>query len=150
MTSDLHLGHRYAATSRGYSTVDEHDTVIIRNLAALDKRDKLFILGDVAWNQTSLALLSEVRATKEMIFGNHDTMSIQKYLAVFDKVHGARMYKDYFLTHIPIHPQELYRSKGNIHGHIHKDAATKPLEDSRYFNMNWDFHRKPVLFTGNF
>ncbi|NIP43115.1 MAG: hypothetical protein GWO28_10505, partial [candidate division Zixibacteria bacterium] len=127
LASDLHLGHEGAAKHRGFDSISDHDEMIIDNFQSLIcKRDKLFILGDVVWNNKSLKLLAEIPGTKELIIGNHDTLSTREYLKYFTKVHGFRGYKEFWLSHCPIHPQEIYRCRGNIHGHLHKGAATPP------------------------
>jgi len=147
-TSDLHLGHGYAAGARGFTSVEDHDRAVIGSLSWLGSRDKLFVLGDVAFPRRALTGLSEIRCIMDLILGNHDTHRLQEYLQYFNKVHGCREYKNYILTHIPIHPQEVFRYTANIHGHIHKDAATPPLDSSKHFNVNWDFHLGPVSMAG--
>lgn len=155
-TSDLHLGHEAIAKHRGFTNVVEHDWAIIAQLQAMvRKREKLFILGDVVWNDASLKLLSEIPGTKELIIGNHDNLQTKKYLRYFTKVHGFRKYKNFWLSHCPIHPQEMYRATGNIHGHIHmgacyrgagdeyKDIAEGKKDNSLgypYFNVNIDMN----------
>lgn len=139
-TSDLHIGHGGAAHHRGFASQEEHDWTIITNLQrVVHKRDKLFILGDVVWNNRSLKLLSEIPGIKELIIGNHDTLSTPEYLRYFTKVHGFRSYREFWLSHCPIHPQEIYRKRGNIHGHLHNGAPTQNLGHP-YFNVNTDYH----------
>lgn len=147
-TSDLHLGHPASAEIRGFYSVEEHDSTIIYNIKSLcGKKDKIFILGDVAWSQESIKLLNELPQTKELIIGNHDTMVTATYLKYFTKVHGFRQYKGFWLSHCPIHPQEIYRCTGNIHGHLHNGAATPPL-CLPYFNVNVDYNNyHPVNFS---
>jgi len=147
LTSDLHLGHPFASEVRGFSSIEEHDSTIIENLrSVVTKRDKLFVLGDVAWKNSHLKLMAKVPGQKEMIFGNHDKMMAQEYLKYFHKLHGFRRYKNFWLSHCPIHPQEIYRCKGNIHGHIHNGGGTKELYKP-YYCVNTDFHNfHPVKF----
>lgn len=138
-TSDLHLGHKLAARLRGFDSVKEHDVNIITTLMdQVNKRDILFVLGDVAMDKESLKLLSAVDCRKKMLFGNHDEYGHEDYLKYFESLHGFYKYKGVWLSHCPIHPQEMYRCKANIHGHIHKNAGTPELEFP-YINMNWDF-----------
>ena len=146
-TSDLHLGHEGVAKHRGFTCLEYHDDAILNNFQKLiGKRDKLFILGDVAWNNKSLPLIAEIPGVKELIVGNHDTLSTREYLKYFNKVHGFRGYKGFWLSHPPIHEQEIYRKRGNIHGHVHNGAHTPPLPYP-YFNVNVDFNdMKPVNF----
>jgi calcineurin-like phosphoesterase family protein len=138
-TSDLHLGHPAAAELRGFGSVSEHDDHILHNLAFLWKHDKLFILGDVAWNPQSLKKLLEIRCVKDVVLGNHDQMQAAQYLEVFNRMWGIVRYKQYWLTHCPIHPQEMFRARGNIHGHIHNGGKTKNVEGP-YLNVNVDFN----------
>ena len=56
------------------------------------------------------------------------------------EVYGFVKYKEFWLSHCPIHPNEL-RGKVNIHGHVHN----KTIIDCNYFNTsceNVDF--KPI------
>lgn len=139
-TSDLHLGHAYAAKARGFTDVEEHDIVVTETISRhLNKKSKLFVLGDVAWNRDALKFLATIPGTKELIIGNHDKFKTEEYLRYFTRVHGFRRYGSFWLSHCPMHPQEIYRCKGNIHGHIHKGAGTPPL-DLPYYNVNVDFH----------
>lgn len=144
-TSDWHLGHPRMAQLRGFSSLEEHDDAVLEPFRRLAKKDKLFILGDVVWGNKALPKVGEVRCYKEMLYGNHDTFKAPEYLKYMQKLHGCRSYKGWFLTHIPVHPQEL-RYKGNIHGHIHSMGGTSRIADPRYFCVNWDFHKGPVNF----
>jgi calcineurin-like phosphoesterase family protein len=146
-TSDLHLGHKLHATKRGFSSVEEHNHAVISKLySTVGKRDKLFIIGDLSLNRHYLNSLHSVPGTKELILGNHDKLHIREYLTFFNKVHGFRKYGTFWLSHCPIHPQEMVRVEGNIHGHIHSKAITNNLPYP-YFNVNMDFHN---LYPVNF
>lgn len=141
-TSDWHFGHvGTAVTHRGFSSVEEHDAHIVERLnRVVRKKDKLFVLGDIAWNKDALSVLPHINCkNKELIIGNHDQYSTRGYLRYFTKVHGFRKYNNMWLSHCPIHPQEMYRCVVNIHGHIHNGAATPPLPFP-YINVNVDFN----------
>mgnify|MGYP000707629157 CR=1 FL=1 len=145
-TSDLHLGHKLASKMRGFDSVKEHDEdIIVKLIEQTRPRDILFVLGDVAMSKESLQLLKAVPCRKKMLFGNHDEYGHEEYLKVFESLHGFYKYKGVWLSHCPIHPQEMYRCKANIHGHIHKGAATPELPFP-YINMNWDFWGRAVDF----
>ena len=121
-TSDLHLGHVFMAKIRGFNTVKEHDEFIISQLEKhIHRRDKLWVLGDVAYSRQALDLLNRLLFTKEVVLGNHDHFKAHVYLYYFSDVRGVVQYKNkYVLTHVPMHPQEL-RDKINVHGHLHKN-----------------------------
>lgn len=144
--SDLHLGHKAQIKWRGFKSQEEHDTAVIESLMTLPKKSKLWVLGDIAFNEESLKLINRIPSRlKVCVLGNHDKMPAKKYLEVFNDIIAPIKYKRFWLSHQPIHLQEMYRVRGNIHGHIHDNAATKPLQYP-YFNVNWDFHKQPVLF----
>lgn len=144
--SDLHLGHDLAREKRGFDTLADHDQAVIDSLSGIKKREKLFILGDVAFKLESLNLLGSLRCTIDIILGNHDQFKIKYYMEYANNIYGVLKYNKFLLTHIPVHPQELYRCIGNIHGHIHKNAVTQPLKDPRYINVNWDYAQEPISF----
>jgi len=146
LTSDLHLGHKNVAIKRGFSSVEEHDSHIIEGLSGLGKRDKLFILGDVAHRLKDLIKLSSLKCTMDLVAGNHDQLRATAYASIFNKVYGLIKYKNFWLSHCPIHPQEMYRCVGNIHGHIHMNTDSELLS-LPYFNVNVELHDyKPVPF----
>ncbi len=142
--SDLHLGHDLAARLRGFDSVEEHDNFIINTLTAtLNKRDILVVMGDVAMDRFALFRLLEVPCMNlELVYGNHDDEALEDYLLVFSKIHGFYKYKNMWISHCPMHPQELF-GRVNIHGHLHKGASTPPIRFP-YINMNWDYWARPV------
>ena len=143
-TSDLHLGHALAAKNRGFSSLEEHDDSIIYTLLGIcTKRSILWILGDIAWTPVALERLKEVPGHKHLIRGNHDKCGTYEYLKIFESIHGFLQYKQMWLSHCPIHPQELYRCVANVHGHIHKNTSS-PLLPPPYLNVNWDFWGRPI------
>lgn len=148
-TSDLHLGGANIIKFRGFDTIAEHDYTIVENInAKVNKRDKLYILGDFITGKSGIVWANNIACKNiEFIMGNHDELSIAQYLAIVQKIHGFKKYKGMWLSHCPIHPQELYRVNGNIHGHIHNGGATKQMEDPRYINVNVDMNdMMPVSF----
>lgn len=138
---DLHLGHNNilkfsSFRNNMWSNIDEmHRGIVdIWNSKVSDK-DTVWVLGDVTFNKKYLYLMCEMRGIKNLVLGNHDNLSIDQYTPYFNKIFGAIQYKEFMLTHIPIHESELeYRCKYNIHGHMHKTS----LKDKRYINVNCD------------
>ncbi len=122
--SDLHFGHRnilnFAGTLREGTNSREHDeALIVKWNSLVNKRDKVFVLGDVIFPPADLSLMDEMNGRKVLIRGNHDDrFKTERYLEYFEEVYGILNYKGYWLTHAPIHPFEL-RGKKNIHGHVH-------------------------------
>lgn len=157
-TSDLHFGHTNLTWGlRGMSPKDS-DYIIITNWnKVVDKRDIVYILGDVTMEkyQDIPKYMEALKGNKCIIGGNHDTKRcVKEYMRLGIQVMGVLQYKGFLCTHIPIHPSQLINCRGNIHGHIHLQKSTNnnsvsmpnPLE-GRYYNVNTELHKyTPVLF----
>lgn len=131
--SDLHFGHNHIHKfgHRPWAESPElHDlTLVDRINDTVKKRDKLYILGDVAWSAKGAEALADIRCQNiEVVWGNHD---MPRYVLPYvQKSRGFFKYKDFWVSHCPIHPNEL-RGLKNIHGHVHHNI----VEDSRYISV---------------
>ena len=142
--SDLHISHALAAEKRGFASVEEHDRNIIDTLAAqCHKKDILWILGDVCFDLPKMEWLNEIRCRKILVRGNHDQFDTSVYLKYFEEIYGIIKYKNFWITHCPIHPQEMFRCDLNVHGHLHKNTKSPPLPHP-FFNVNWDYWGRAV------
>lgn len=143
VTSDWHFGHSGItdAFRTQFGSLEQMENHIMDNtLDIIRKRDVLYCLGDMSFTRDGLKKIDKIPCRKILVRGNHDTLSTWDYMGVFDEIEGAIAYKGYFLTHIPIHPSELYRRK-NIHGHCHRGGPDGPS----YFNAILEFNNyKPV------
>ncbi len=159
--SDLHLGHKNICKFRPFDSVEEHDEYIKENLlTSLTKRSKLFILGDVAFTEEAgdwVVELAKHTPNTTIVLGNHDSdrscgrRNMLKYMQAGIKLHGLTTYKDAWLSHCPIHPDEMRKKSLNIHGHTHGNNVRyfshHNSEDIRYFNVsceNVDY--KPIRY----
>lgn len=142
----LHLGHNSIAEYRGFKDSDEYFEKLKLNWnETVNKRDKVFILGDITMEKSKhYHLLNQLNGHKEVILGNHDLPKhVPEMLNYVDKVSGAVKYRNYILTHIPIHTSEVDRFICNVHAHIHDNV----IEDCRYFNVDANvLHLKPISF----
>jgi len=114
-----------------------HDTLIKNWNSVVGNKDNVWVLGDVAYGPKAdkyLPLLNECNGNKRLVLDNHDTYDMNKYLLYFDRVFGCMSYKECILSHIPIHSQQFYRWKLNIHGHVHHEDPILVNSD-RYFNV---------------
>jgi len=133
--SDLHLGHRNIAGLRpnadAYKDSYGHDEWLIETInTVVKKKDTLWILGDIAFNNVGLLQVGRINGYKKMILGNHDKMPVTNYMPYGRVMMGLVRYKGFWLSHAPIHPQELYGCR-NVHGHVH----AKTIPDERYHNV---------------
>ena len=147
---DTHFGHQkileFESKSRGFTTIEEHDEYLIRQWNSVaSKRDIIFHLGDVIFSgsQTFKSTLGRLNGIKKLVAGNHDSKRIHQLAPYFTNIVGVGKFEGYSLTHIPIHPSQFYRFKGNIHGHLHSDIITKKslgglytIPDKRYWNVS--------------
>lgn len=142
-SSDWHLGHKNILRWRTqFKDISEHDRCIIENhKKVITKRDRLIVLGDVAFTKEALSSVDEIQCEKKiLVLGNHCTegrgdITIEDLLLVFDEVHsmkkGSYQKVGFWMTHCPMHPSELRGKPFNIHGHTHSAV----IDDPRYINV---------------
>ncbi len=154
--SDLHIGHKNIGKFR--SPMGEHwkdeeanrETVRQAFLNVVDKRDIVYCLGDIAFTMEAIDFFKELPGKKILIRGNHDTCNTSAYLKAFEEVYGLWKYKEFWLSHPPIHPDEL-RGRVNLHGHVHYNTVVGPvnLPDPGYYNCwpeaLWPKYRRPLV-----
>lgn len=145
VTSDWHLGHKGIADRfrTRFDSDRHHDHYIVEGArGVLTKRDTIFMLGDMSFTVEGMEMIGSLPGRKILVRGNHDVLHMDQYNAVFDEIHGAYRYKGCFLTHIPIHPMELYRG-GNVHGHCHRGGPRelqKGDEYKQYYNAILEYN----------
>lgn len=130
--SDLHFGHTNIGKFRNsfIASEEENRQKICEDWRKkVTKRDIVYVLGDACFTQETVGEFGGLPGKKILLRGNHDLLNTQVYLKYFDDVYGLLKYKEFWLSHAPIHPDEL-RSKVNLHGHVHYGT----LPDKRYLN----------------
>ena len=158
-SSDFHLGHNAILKYRPqFKNIQEHDEAILSQIHALTKRDVLMILGDFIFASDRYDYyISELRKIKcriKLVMGNHDSMQLYKESIPYVEIQLPLFsYKNMWVSHAPIHPQEIRNRLGNIHGHLHSSVVEKSkiipvyggvihknssVPDERYFNVNLD------------
>lgn len=127
--ADYHFGHKFMANLRGFkdvSTMNEY--IVSEHNKVVCKKDITYILGDITMETAKWYFyLDQMNGRKIAILGNHDSPKhVSELLKYVEKVGAMIKYKGIFLTHCPIHPQELeYRVSRNIHGHLHEYHVSK-------------------------
>lgn len=154
-TSDLHLGHRFVSSLRGFVSVEDHDAAITDNWNALvQPKDQIWLLGDLTLSNPTraLAVIADLPGTKHFIAGNHDACHPNhreshkwqaKFLEVFDSVQPFARRKvagqDVLLSHFPYaadhtetarYTQWRLRDEGAwlLHGHTHTAVKQRGKE----------------------
>lgn len=160
--SDTHFGHKNIADKyrTHFTNREEHDDTILKNiLDTVTKRDTLWMLGDTCFTINEMWRIREIAnrvQTLNFIPGNHCTdnqerLAIYKqFLAedLFKKTGSMFKYKEFWLTHPPIHSEEL-RGKMNIHGHTHFHVmgGEHGVPDKRYINVSCEqINYTPISF----
>ncbi|AZU98609.1 putative serine/threonine protein phosphatase [Acinetobacter phage vB_AbaM_PhT2] len=132
---DAHLGHGNVARFRTQfrDEQDHFEHVEKVYYSAVTRRDVCYFTGDAVFTLERAKQVAKWPGKKILVCGNHDTdnLSMKQLCEVFDDVKALVKYKEFWLSHAPMHPSEL-RGKFNIHGHVH--FAT--VDDCRYVNTS--------------
>ena len=152
-SSDFHLGHKVIVKYRTqFSNQSEHDEFILDRIAELNKKSVLHILGDFIFDSPNynyyINELKKMPCRIKLVMGNHDSLKLYKEDR-FEVQLPLYSYKNIWVSHAPIHHQELRDRLGNIHGHLHYGVVNKraynmldddyeSVPDERYFNVNLD------------
>lgn len=147
-TSDLHFGHKNLCANLRNMSPEESDELIIKNWnSTITKNDRVYILGDITLenHKNVVEYLKQLKGDIVIVGGNHDNLKCcQEITKCGIPILGVLEYKGFICTHVPIHPMELERYKGNIHGHLHLGNYALP---DKYYNVNTEFHNyTPVAF----
>jgi len=110
---------------------------MISKIEELGKRDVLIVLGDFLFDcdkyDEYIERISKVKCRVKLVMGNHDSKKLYKEDCIEMQL-PLYSYKNMWVGHCPIHPQEMRGRLGMIHGHLHLER----LDDPRYFNVNID------------
>ena len=141
-TSDLHLGHKAIPKYRKkFDTQEQHDQYMLNKILELGKRDILIVIGDFLFDgehyDEYLNILKSAKCRIKVLMGNHDSKLLYNEHCNNSNIEiqlPFYSYKNMWLSHCPIHPNEMRNRIGNIHGHMHLETLNNP----KYFNVNID------------
>jgi calcineurin-like phosphoesterase family protein len=142
--ADLHLGHLGLLSERmgrlrPYKTLEAmHTDMVERWNKTVTDQDTVYVVGDVSFKKSALALLNDMNGKKVLIRGNHDTYTLNEYAKYFYDIKGSYELrsvtfpsnKNIILTHIPVHPSCVDRYELNVHGHLHTHVIRVPVKGS--------------------
>jgi len=127
---------------RDFATTEEmNEHMIAQHNQVVGKNDKVYMLGDVAFNKKGLANVGKLNGNKVLIKGNHDKESLNEYIKYFQDIRGSHQFDGMVLTHIPVHPNSLSRWPINVHGHLHSNVVTiegTKTPDPRYYCVSME------------
>lgn len=130
--ADTHFGHENMSKKRGFSCAEEHDELIIDYWnTEINKKDTVYLLGDVTMeSKKPYPTLRRLNGYINVVLGNHDRrQDIRSLIDYVNSISGPINFKkEFFLTHVPVHPIELSykRLNYNIHGHVHENTINDP------------------------
>ncbi|MFW8567090.1 hypothetical protein [Orrella sp. 11846] len=140
LVSDTHFSHagvcRFLRDDntklRPWDDPDEMDEYMIQAWNDTVKpKDKVYHLGDVVVNRRGLQIMPRLNGEKILIKGNHDNFPLRDYVDHFKDILAYHSLHGLLLSHIPVHPESLYRYGCNVHGHLHERRVMKDLPDGR-------------------
>ncbi len=140
--SDTHFGHENilkfkhsdGTMLRSFSSVEEMDEAMVENWNKIvSDSDIVYHLGDVYFGK-GWQHLDRLKGRKRLILGNHDNGKDERLHKNFQKILMWRMFPEHnaLFTHVPVHKSSLYKTKYNLHGHVHRNS----LEESEYINCS--------------
>jgi calcineurin-like phosphoesterase family protein len=119
------------------SDIEAYNNLIVSRLTATMQPNRtVWIMGDLGrgWEEFLDRL---PKLPLNIMIGNHDDINgLFEYSQNHNHIKIVKNFSrvnKYWLSHIPIHPQELYNKK-NIHGHCH----TKSVNSANYINVSVD------------
>lgn len=65
---------------------------------AVKPEDRVYMLGDVAFNKRDLVILNRMNGRKVLIKGNHDNLDLKDYLPYFDDIRAVHTISGLILT----------------------------------------------------
>lgn len=147
VTADLHFGHRKLSGIRNFSSIEEHDEVLIEmwNLRS-DKHTTTYVLGDFSMHKPDATskILSRLNGNKILIKGNHDHTKTIKATTGWHSVllrHNLKI-DDLFIVlhHFPILSWErIHYGSYHLHGHCHGNLSYPDLlARARIFDVGVD------------
>lgn len=154
-TSDLHIGHNkdFIWKSRGFSSIEEHNTTILKNWnAVVTPDDTVYLLGDLCLGEDKEEwdrIYKHLNGNKIVIIGNHDTKNkIDKYESDYHMsclgyatIYQYSKKRVFYLSHYPTLVGNYDNKKflWNLSGHTHSTKLFQ-YENEKIYNVAMDAH----------
>lgn len=125
---------------RPWDNAADMDEALIENWnSVVLPTDRVYHLGDVVINRRALPTLDRLHGDKVLIRGNHDIFKLHEYARYFRDVRAYHIMggEKLILSHIPVHPNQMTRWRGNVHGHTHANRVLLDdgTVDNRYLSV---------------
>ena len=109
--SDTHFGHKNiikftdweGKRLRDFRDLNEMNNYMIEKwCSVVTAADKVYHLGDFTFSPIGFEIMKALPGKKRLVMGNHDSYPAERYLEVFEKLHGVRQINGVWLTHVPM------------------------------------------------
>lgn len=147
--TDVHLGHRtlpffgYRKNKDGETIahVEENTQIFLQEWEkTISKRDVIYCLGDMAFDIEHHKIINGLKGRKILVKGNHDYLVPNDLLTeTYDSIEGTHKRYGFWISHFPVHPQELWGKKC-LCGHVHHANILKAGNDD-YWNQHANLGR---------
>ncbi|MBQ7775583.1 MAG: metallophosphoesterase [Lachnospiraceae bacterium] len=121
--------------NRPYETVEAMNDALISNWNALvGDEDVVYVLGDFGADGQESLILHQLKGTKYLVKGNHDTRSNEYYReAGFQEVYDCPIILESFwiLSHEPLYVNENM-PYANLFGHVHNSPLFKDYSKQHF------------------
>lgn len=126
-TADCHFHHKNVIKycDRPFRDIEEMDKKLIRNWnEVVTAKDEVYILGDFTFKGLDAveALLSQLKGTKHLVRGNHDSTFRDSMPYASDVSYAEIQYQNqwFILSHYPfLSWNGMHRGSIQLHGHQH-------------------------------
>lgn len=159
--ADPHFNHKNIINyeERPFTSVEEMDETLIKNWNnTVCKKEKVFILGDLAWGNKEQVreYIQQLNGIKTLVLGNHDrshSITWWSDMGLWEVVQYPIIYKEWFiLSHEPVYLNQNM-PYANIFGHVHahknyvdygKQGFCVCVERIGYKPIEWEEIRKKM------
>ncbi len=143
VVADWHLSHHNCACVfkkedgsqlRPFESASHMDEMLIQwHNEIVKPNDKVYVLGDVCISRKGMDVVGKFNGDKVLVKGNHDIFKLEDYTKYFRDVRAYHVISGLIMSHVPVHPDSLYRFKFNVHGHLHANTVKyNGTDDPRY------------------
>lgn len=121
--------------NRPYESAENMNKTLVSNWnAVIGDEDVVYVLGDFGADGLESGILSQLKGTKYLVKGNHDTRSNEYYRkAGFQEVYDCPIILEDFwiLSHEPLYVNENM-PYANLFGHVHNSPLFKDYSKQHY------------------
>lgn len=151
LSADHHFGHRNILKheNRPFDSIEEMDLALVTYWNEIVRpEDIVYYLGDISMSKKGLETAELLNGKITLIMGNHDWQKLGMYVNIFHNIRAYKELNGYLLSHIPVHPSQKPRYKGNIHGHTHSKRVNENSKiDPWYYSVSVEHtNYRPIIF----